>query len=133
MLVIDTNVLAYLLIEGDQTAAARSLFARDADWRSEPFALIELSNVLATTMRLRGLSVAAASAIMQDARRVIERGLHVAADDQVLGLAQRHAVSAYDARFLAVAQALDQKLVTADIKLRKAAPQITQSLEEALA
>ena len=31
MLLVDTNVVAYLLIEGDQTAAAHQLRARDTN------------------------------------------------------------------------------------------------------
>ena len=44
-----------------------------------------------------------------------------------------HGVSAYDARFLVAARELGVKLVTEDEKLRRAAPELTQSLEEALA
>ncbi len=42
-------------------------------------------------------------------------------------------VSAYDARFLVVAQTFGGRLVTEDTKLRRAAPGLTQSLEQALA
>jgi predicted nucleic acid-binding protein len=42
-------------------------------------------------------------------------------------------VSAYDARFLAVADTLGTKLVTEDAKLRAAAPDLTRSLAQALA
>ena len=40
MVVVDTNVVAYLLIEGDRTAEAQALYARDPDWRSEGFLLV---------------------------------------------------------------------------------------------
>ena len=43
MVLVDTNVLVYLLIEGDRTEAAQALFARDADWRSESFVLVAFS------------------------------------------------------------------------------------------
>ena len=51
----------------------------------------------------------------------------------VLAIAARHRVSAYDARFLALADRLGSRLVTEDGKLRTAAPALTQSLGEALA
>jgi predicted nucleic acid-binding protein len=51
MVVVDTNILAYLLIKGDRTADAQALFTRDAEWRSEGFVLIEFSNILATYQR----------------------------------------------------------------------------------
>ena len=51
----------------------------------------------------------------------------------VLATAARHRISAYDARFLALAGELGSRLVTEDTKLRAAAPALTQSLAEALA
>jgi predicted nucleic acid-binding protein len=51
----------------------------------------------------------------------------------VLATASRHRVSAYDARFLALAHQLGSRLVTEDARLRVAAPALTQSLAEALA
>ncbi len=56
MLLVDTNVLAYLLIEGDHTRAAQALYERDPEWRSEAFILVEFSNVLATYVRTRALA-----------------------------------------------------------------------------
>ena len=52
---------------------------------------------------------------------------------QALRCAERFAVSAYDARFLAVADTLGAKLVTEDTKLRAAAPALTRSIAQALA
>jgi len=51
VLAVDTNVLVYLLLEGDRTADAQALYEKDADWRSEGFLLVEFSNVLATYRR----------------------------------------------------------------------------------
>lgn len=132
MVVVDTNVLAYLLIEGPQTVHARTLFSQDADWRSEPLILIELTNILATLQRVQGLPMAQALSALETGRRIVEPGLHDAEHAEVLALASRYGVSAYDARFLAVAQDLQTVLVTEDAKLRKAAPRLTCSLVEAL-
>ena len=51
----------------------------------------------------------------------------------MLAIAARYRVSAYDARFLALADQLGRRLVTEDTRLRGAAPALTQSLAEALA
>jgi predicted nucleic acid-binding protein len=48
VVLVDTNVLAYLMLEGDRTSAAQELFERDAHWRSEAFIMVEFSNFLAT-------------------------------------------------------------------------------------
>ena len=132
MVVVDTNVLAYLLIEGDQTAQARRLLALDPEWISEPFLLIEFSNVLATYVRLRGLTNAQAAALLVEAEACLRGGWHEMPHAEALKLAAEHAVSAYDARFLGVARQFRQRLVTEDSRLRAAAPGLTQSLAEAV-
>jgi len=131
VLAVDTNVLAYLLLEGDRTADAQALFARDADWRSEGFLLIEFSNVLATYRRRGALAGKAAAELLDTAQRVIS-GLVSLPHGRALALAAEYGVSAYDARFLGAAQALRTKLVTEDAKLRAAAPGLTRSIAHAL-
>ena len=46
MKLVDTNVMAYLLIAGDRTDQAQALWRVDPDWRSEAFCRIEFSNLL---------------------------------------------------------------------------------------
>jgi predicted nucleic acid-binding protein len=131
MVVIDTNILAYLLIEGDRTADAQALYARDAGWRSEAFALIEFCNILATYVRSGALSRSAAASTLATAERTVT-GVVNLPHAQALALAAEFGVSAYDARFLGAAQRLGARLVTEDARLRAAAPALTCSLAEAL-
>lgn len=132
MVVVDTNVLAYLLIEGDRTSEAQALFAKDSDWRSEAFLLVEFSNVLTTYRRLGGLSGPQIESLLAEATTRVRELLSVP-NLQALRCAERFAVSACDARFLAAANALGVKLVTEDAKLRAAAPALTRSIAQALA
>ncbi|MEO9135650.1 MAG: type II toxin-antitoxin system VapC family toxin [Casimicrobiaceae bacterium] len=132
MRVVDTNVVVHLILEGDATPAARALFAADSDWRSDSFLLVEFTNVLVTAIRAGRLSARSAANALTHARRVMEPGLQAAPHELVLSLAIRHRVSAYDARFIAVADALGTRLISEDVKLRRAAPRLTQSLEQAL-
>jgi len=128
---VDTNVLAYLLLEGDRTGDAQALYARDADWRSEGFLLVEFSNVLATYARRGSLDGAAAGKLLESAERVVG-GLVNLPHARALTLAAEFGISAYDARFLGAAQAMGTKLVTEDAKLRAAAPALTCSIAQAL-
>jgi predicted nucleic acid-binding protein len=132
MVLVDTNIVVHLVLEGNATRGARALLAADSDWRSEPFLLVEFTNVMATAIRLGRIAAAAAESALSDAERVISAGLHAVPHANVLALAVKHRVSGYDARFLAVAEQLGTKLVTEDAKLRRAAPRLTQSLEQAL-
>jgi predicted nucleic acid-binding protein len=133
MQVVDTNIIAYLLLQGDRTLAARALFAKDPDWRSDSFVLVEFCNVLATIVRTRSLASARAQEALSKAEQILEPGLHPAAHEASLARAEEFGVSVYDARFLVVAHALSRRLVTEDAKLRRAAPVLTQSLDQALA
>jgi predicted nucleic acid-binding protein len=131
VVVVDTNVLAYLLIEGDRTPQARALYVQDPDWRSEAFLLVEFSNLLATHVRAGALGSKVAQDVLAKAAHTLSGTValpHAAA----LALAVELGVSAYDARFLAVARRLGGKLVTQDAKLRRAAPALTQTLDQAL-
>jgi len=54
VIVVDTNVLAYLLIAGDRTRDVQALLAHDAEWKSESFILVEFGNILVTYERVGG-------------------------------------------------------------------------------
>jgi predicted nucleic acid-binding protein len=132
MIAVDCNVIVHLLLEGEQTPRARGLLEHDADWHSEPLILVELTNVLATAMRARRLALKDATMVLTQAEGVIEAALHTANHFDALTTAAHYRVSAYDARYLVVARNLGVKLVTDDARLRKSAPDLTQSLAEAV-
>ena len=132
MILVDTNVVAYLLVDGDQSTAARELQTRDPDWRSEAFLLVEFTNVLASMVVTKRTTPSSAEALLDGALALFDGKFTRAPHAMVLALAVRYRVSAYDARFLAVADQLGQRLVTEDRKLRSAAPSLTQSLREAV-
>jgi len=133
MLLVDTNVVVYLLIAGDYTAAAQELRARDPDWRSEAFLLIEFTNVLASSIARKRMTLSLAEDLLAKAVALFDGKLARIPHASVLTIAARYRVSAYDARFLALADQLGRRLVTEDTRLRTAAPAFTQSLAEALA
>lgn len=131
MVAVDTNIVAYLLLEGDRTRDAQALFAHDADWRSESFLLVEFSNLLATYRRKGALGGVAAASLLASAERTMSRLVNLP-HARALAIAGEYGVSAYDARFLGTAQGLGTRLVTEDAKLRSAAPELTRSLSQAL-
>jgi predicted nucleic acid-binding protein len=133
MLLVDTNVVAYLLIEGDHTQAAQQLRRRDPDWRSEAFLLVEFTNVLASSVATKRMTLGLAENSLGKAVALFDGKLRSMPPASVLAAAVRHRVSAYDARFLALAEAIGLPVVTEDKKLRDAAPNLTQSLADALA
>ena len=133
MLLVDTNVVAYLLIAGDHTEAAQQLRRRDPDWRSEAFLLVEFTNVLASSVATKRMTFGLAENVLGKAVALFDGKLRSMPPASVLAAAVRHGVSAYDACFLALAKAIGLTVVTEDKKLRTAAPDLTRSLAEALA
>ena len=51
MIVVDTNVIAYLFINGDQTEKAKSLLLYDAEWIAPFLWRSEFRNILALYIR----------------------------------------------------------------------------------
>jgi predicted nucleic acid-binding protein len=132
VVLIDTNVLVFLLIRGEKTTEARALLEADNDWRSETFLLVEFTNVLATYLRSRELMREEARCLLSDAEKLMQARLMNVAHGEALEMANEYFVSAYDGRFLALAWRLKSPLVTEDAKLRRAAPKLTRSTAEAL-
>jgi predicted nucleic acid-binding protein len=132
VVLVDTNILVYLMIEGDRTSAAHELYERDADWRSEAFVMVEFSNVLATYVRSKELTYERARKLLEQAPALVPMLTNVM-HAQALETATQFGVSAYDARFIALAEQMRVKLVTEDIKLQAAVPSWTVSLAGALA
>lgn len=133
MVLIDTNITISLWVENEWTDSARRLLERDSDWCTEAFALIEFANVMATYVRMGLTSEREALARFDEAEAFLSPGLTIVSHHQALVVAMTYKVSVYDARFLVAARELGVKLVTEDAALRRAAPELTQSLNEALA
>jgi len=132
VVLVDTNVLAYLLIAGDQTKTAQALYARDSDWRSEAFLLIEFSNILSTYIRADALTLQEGLQLHASAQSLMPTLTHVE-HARALEVGAEFTISAYDARFIALAMQMGVKLVTQDMKLRRAVPAWTRALEDAAA
>jgi predicted nucleic acid-binding protein len=133
MLLVDTNIIAPLYVRSARSPAVAELFAHDPVWRTEPLALIELSNVLITYERARYITAVTARDCLKRAAAFLQPHLFRVSHQAALDAALRYGTTAYDARFLALAQELRMRLVTEDARLRAAAPALTQSLAGALA
>ena len=133
MVLVDTNVIAPLYVRSARTEAVEELFARDAVWRTEPLALIELSNMLITYEGSRYITAATARDCLNRAAAFLQPHFFRVSHQAALEAALDYRVTACDARFLALADQLGIRLITEDARLRAAAPALTQSLAEVLA
>jgi len=133
MIVVDTNIIAYLHIPGEFTPLAERLMAKDSNWAAPPLWRSELRNALALYLRKRQLTLEKACAIQRQAEsRLADTELPIDSAD-VLQLASTSGLSAYDCEFIALAQRLGVPLVTTDKKLLRAFPTVAISLSAATA
>ncbi len=130
MIVVDVNVIAYLLIAGEKTAEARAMRDLDADWLVPDLWRDEFLNILSTYVRHGGTSLETATALWLSAVAQFE-GKDTTADPiTTLQLAARHQLSAYDAQYLVVAIDHDVRLITEDKAMLKAVPQRCMTMRD---
>jgi predicted nucleic acid-binding protein len=123
VIVVDTNVLAYLYLPTNYTAHAEALLQRDPEWAAPILWRSEFRNILAGYLRRRTLSFEAAGAIQAEAEGLLAGNEHMVDSLRVLELVRDSDCSAYDCEFVALATRLGTKLITMDAKLLLAFPE----------
>lgn len=112
MIVVDTNILAYLYLPGDFTLQAEALLARDGDWVAPTLWRSEFRNILAGFLRRGTLTFDQAYAIQREAEALLVGREYEMASYDVLALVRKSDCSAYDCEFVALAVRLGIPLVT---------------------
>jgi predicted nucleic acid-binding protein len=133
LIVVDTNVMAYAVLPGEQTAKVLALAERDPAWVAPAIWRRELRNVLATAMRVRGLTLRNALAAFGAAEQLVADATIEPSTEEVLKLAALGGVSAWDAEFVFVAGALGLPLITADKRLARAFPRDVVTVADVVA
>ena len=129
MIVVDTNVLVHLLLEGERSTVAEQVMAQDPEWAAPLLARSELRNALATWMRRGVLSLDAALLAVRNAEVRMRGLLYAVPSRDVLELAERSGCTAYDCEFVALAKLLGTRLVTGDREVLAAFPDAAVSPE----
>lgn len=129
MIVADSNLIAYLLLPGPNSALADQLLRRDSVWVAPLLYRSELRNILALYMRKEGMTLAQAQQTMEKAESLLRNREYAVPSDEVLELASNHKVSAYDAEFVVLAKMLGVKLITFDQALLNMFPKVANRPE----
>ncbi len=128
MIVVDTNVTAYLYLPSEYTELAERLLRQDPDWVVPTLWRSEFRNVLALYLRKQLLRFDRAYAIQREAEALLAGREYELDSYDVLRLAEASGCSAYDCEFVALAGKLGVRLVTMDRKVLDAFPAIARSL-----
>jgi len=129
LIVADTNLVAYLLIEGERSGVARAVWAKDARWMLPTLWRSEFLNVLTTSVRAHVLTLPDAQQTWQVAVAVFDRSEVEPSGTAVLKMASERNLSAYDAQFVVAAADLGVPLVTYDRRILNACPDLAVSAD----
>lgn len=132
MIVVNTNILAYLVINGEFTGQAEDVLRKDPYWVSPPLWQSELSNLLTGYIRRDAITLSTAQEFMNFAIEIMGKGTTAVSPNTVLGLAASSTCSSYDCEFVALAQSLGIPLVTNDNQVLKEFPGTAISLADFL-
>ena len=133
MIVVDSNVVAYYWINGPLTRIAQSVRARDPDWHVPALWRSEMRSILTGYLRDGTLSVAQVTGVMAAAETSFSGCEHIVPSERIFRIVAETDLSAYDAEFVALADALAVPLVTADKAVLKAFPEIALTMDAFLA
>jgi predicted nucleic acid-binding protein len=130
MIVVDTNVIAALILPtSQQTEAAVRLLSLDREWAAPLLWRSELTNILTTGVRNRWFDMPQALEALEVAEEVIGDNQYTVPADEVLKLAVSSGCTGYDSEFALLAHDLSVRLVTLDRELLDAFPDVAVSLE----
>jgi predicted nucleic acid-binding protein len=117
VIVADVNLIAYLWITGEHTAAAEAVLAADHEWAAPLLWRSEWRNVLAGYLRRGELDLAGALERVAAAEAMVRGREYLVEAAPVLELVGRSPCSAYDCEYVALARQLGVPLVTSDRRI----------------
>jgi predicted nucleic acid-binding protein len=128
MIVADTNVIAYLSIEGEHTALAERVMRQDAEWIAPLLWRSEFRNLLLLHVRQEWFGLDHALKLLEQAEQFMFGREHIVSSAPVMNLAIRSGCSAYDCEFVVLAQEIGVPLVTSDQKILSAFSDVAVSM-----
>lgn len=132
MIVVDTNTIAYLYLNGDKSQQAERLLTLEPQWLAPRLWKSELRNVLALYLRKALLTIEDVLLILRQAESLMLGNEHDVSSIPVMQLVQASTCSAYDCEFVALAKMLGIPLITADKKIIGAFPGIACTIDDFL-
>ncbi|QOJ27652.1 MAG: type II toxin-antitoxin system VapC family toxin [Ignavibacteriales bacterium] len=122
MIVVDSNILAYFLLNSDYQEQAEALYEKDSDWWAPYLWRSELRNILVNHQRKKLINLKQSKAIMSIALNLMKDKEFSPHSENVLELAEESGCTAYDCEYAATAIYLKTKLITYDKQLLRAFP-----------
>ena len=103
MIIVDTNIIAYLHVNGKFTTLALQLLEKDSTWVAPPLWQSEFRNLLLNYIRHNIIGLEDGIGLMEDALLTMQYRELVPSNALILTLAANSSLSAYDGEFVALA------------------------------
>lgn len=132
MIVVDTNIMAYLFIPGERTSSIKDVFRKDPDWISPVLWKSEFRNVLTLYMRQGHLSLEQALKVLEEAESLMKGKEFLVPSHAIINLVPGCSCSAYDLEFVALALARNVVLISTDKRILSDFPERAFSPEKFL-
>ena len=128
MIVVDTNVIAYLYLPTAFTEQAEQLLEQEPVWTAPLLWRSEFRNVLALYLRRQLIGFEKALQLQMEAETLMSENEYEIDSFDVMKLVRESRCSAYDCEFVALATNLKTTLVTMDQSILREFPNTAVSL-----
>lgn len=128
MIVVDANIVIYLVYETSLSPSARQAYQADPDWIVPELWEAEVLNGLMNELRAGHIRLEDAVQAAANAASLMAGKVHRCDRTAVLRTADEAQLTAYDAYYVVLARTLGVKLVTEDGKIRRNCADVALSL-----
>ena len=129
MIVVDTNIIAYLYLSGERSQQVEKLLAAEPHWCAPVLWRSEFRSVLSMYLRKKLLTFEEVLLILEQAEDLLSNDEYEVPSALVMQVVNSRACSAYDCEFVALARYLGVSLITADKRILQEFPQVAKSLD----
>lgn len=133
MIVVDTNIISYLLFPSEKNEIVEELQLKDGIWVAPPLWQSEFRNVTALFFRKNIITFEDGLEAIGKAEIIMGGFEMQVKSNTVFQLVKESTCSSYDCEFVALAQDLQVPLITYDGEILKTFPSIAQTPEQLLA
>lgn len=132
MILVDTNIISYLILETQYTKPVEKLFIKDNDWYSPQLWKSEFRSVLSLYINQKILKLEEALNIYTKANEIINTIYTEPDSKAILELSVNNKLSVYDCEFIFWAQAKKLPLITYDKRVLHAFSEFSFTPDEYL-
>ncbi len=132
MIIVDTNIISYLLLPATYTDSVDALYEAEPKWAAPLLWKSEFRNVLALYLRKKLITLEKALLLQESAESLMAQNEFDVPSPQIISLINESSCSSYDCEFVALAHHFNSKLVTQDKKLLREFPSTAMPVSDFL-